>query len=335
MAVDRGGCVVRGETGEVNAELAGKLRFTAELGLDLPCVGDWVRVQYQGGGSPAVIHEVLPRKTLLRRKYAGKTVDFQAIAANIDTAFIVQSCHFDFNVRRLDRYLVVAHEGGITPVIVLSKTDLVSPEELDSKMEQIRHAGITAEILPLSNLTGSGIDEFRQHLVPDSTYCLLGSSGVGKSTLINRLIGHEELGTKEVSATGEGTHATSRRQLVVLENGSMIIDTPGMRELGIVGASDGVSESFADVRDVSENCRFSDCTHAGEPGCAVREAMARGELSEERYESYLKLKKESAYHEMSYAEKRKKDRSFGQFIKSVQKGKKQREKRSVTGHQYD
>jgi len=321
-AVDRGACLVRNEHEEIPAELAGKFRFSAQSTLDLPCVGDWVCVQYHNSGSTAVIHAVLPRKTFLRRKCAGKTVDFQMIAANIDIAFIFQSCHYDFNIRRLDRYLVMANEGHIEPLIILSKIDLIMSDELEQRITEIKQTGITVEILALSNTTGVGVDNFRKHLVPGKTYCLLGSSGVGKTTLINRLIGRDEFETKAVSGTGEGTHATARRQLILLDQGAMLIDTPGMRELGLLGARDGMKESFADIRDLSQDCRFSNCTHTQEPGCAVLIAIERGDLSEERIRSYLKLRKESDYHEMTYVDKRKKERAFGRFIKSAQKHKK-------------
>lgn len=318
MTVDRGSHLVRSESGEIAAELSGKFRYTVESSPDLPSVGDWVCVE---SASPtlAIIHAVLPRKTFLRRKYAGRTVDFQMIAANLDVAFIVQSCHYDFNLRRLDRYLVVANEGGIDPVIILSKTDLVPSEELEGMVASIRDSGITAPIVPISNLTGSGLDGFRDLLAPGKTYGLLGSSGVGKTTLINRLLGREVYDTRAVSGTGEGVHTTARRQLLVLDNGAMLIDTPGMRELGLLGAGEAVEDSFSEIRDLAASCRFSDCTHTREPGCAVLAAVEAGELSEERYRSCLKLRKETEYHDLSYVEKRKKDKNFGRFIKSVKK----------------
>jgi len=317
-AVDRGSYLIRNESGEVPAELTGKFSYQIESPVDLPCVGDWVTAQYYDNDTAAVIHEVFPRKTFLRRKTAGANIDFQMIAANIDAAFIVQSCHFDFNPNRLDRYLVMAADGGVEPIVMLTKADLIPQDELKQKVAIVNSAHKT-RVLAVSSLTGSGFDEFQQTLCPGRTYCLLGSSGVGKTTLINRLIGWEAFDTKPVSDTGEGTHTTSRRQLIVLSQGAMLIDTPGMRELGLVGAGDGVNAGFEDLVRLSAKCRYADCSHEHEPGCAVRAAVERGKLSEDRHSNYLKLRKESEFYEMSYLDKRKKDKAFGRFIKSFKK----------------
>ena len=212
----------------------------------------------------------------------------------------------------------MAADGHVEPIVILTKTDLISPDELDQKIAVIRSV-TKAKVIALSNITGIGFDEFRQTLSPGKTYCLLGSSGVGKTTLINRLMGREAFNTKTVSGTGEGTHTTSRRHLIVLSQGAMLIDTPGMRELGIVGAGEGVNVGFEEFVALSAKCRYANCSHEHEPGCAVRAAAEIGELSEDRYSSYIKLKKESEYYEMSYLDKRKKDKAFGRFIKSVKK----------------
>ena len=320
-AVDRGRYVVRDEQGEVPAELTGKFLYTAASSVDLPCVGDWVCVQYHDADTSASIHDVVPRRSFLRRKSPGKNIDFQMIAANIDVALIVQSCHFDFNVRRLERYLVMVNEGHIEPVLLLTKTDLVSAAELEHMLVNIRAAGITARIITLSNVTGEGVDQVKEVMLPGKTYCLLGSSGVGKTTLINLLLGRDALETGDVSGTGEGRHTTTRRHLVVLDNGGLLIDMPGMRELGILSTGEGLDDSFADIKKLASECRFADCSHTNEPGCAIRKAIDSGELNAEHYQSYLKLKAESDFNAMSYVDKRKKDREFGKMVKSVLKDK--------------
>jgi len=318
-AVDRGRYLVRGEDGEIPAELTGKFLHLAESSAELPCVGDWVCVQVRDGGTQASIHHVLPRRTFLRRKAAGRDVEFQMIAANIDVAFIVQSCHFDFNLPRLERYLVMVRDGGIAPVVLLTKTDLVSPQELQGLIEHIHGIGVDAPIVCLSNVTGAGVDEVRQHLAPGKTCGLLGSSGVGKTTLINRLLGGDALATGEVSHTGEGRHTTTRRQLIVLPHGAMLIDMPGMRELGLMGAGEGITDTFADIHALAAHCRYPDCTHGGEPGCAVRAAVERQELSAAHLRNYEKLRKESEFHDLSQQERRKKDRAFGRFLHNYKK----------------
>ncbi len=321
--VDRDRYLVRNENNEVQAEPTGKLIFSAESAEDVPCVGDWVFVQYYNSGELAIIHEVLPRKSFLRRKSAGKKVDYQMIAANIDVAFIMQSCDFDFNLRRMERYLVMANEGNIEPVILLSKSDLVSAEDLEKRISEISQARIETRVIPFSNETGIGLDIVRQTLEKRKTYCLIGSSGVGKTTLLNHLIGQEIFDTNPVrEKDGRGRHTTARRQLTILENGALLIDTPGMRELGMLAVGTSIEDSFSDIHELTKDCRFNDCTHTGETGCAILMAIESGHLTEDRYRSYKKLIKESEYHEMSYVERRRKDKKFGRMVKSIMKHRK-------------
>ncbi len=324
-AVDRDQYLIRNATGEIPARLTGRAAYTSASAVDLPCVGDWVRVRMHDDGAHASILAVLPRRSFLRRRRPGSAVEFQMIAANIDLAFIVQSCHFDFNVRRLERYLVLTSEGQIEPVVVLTKTDLIAAAELEQLVAQIRQAGIVARIVALSNVSGEGVEAIRDLIQPGQTCCLLGSSGVGKTTLVNRLLGDEGLATGAVSQSGEGRHTTTRRQLIPLLGGASLIDMPGMRELGMLDVSEGIADSFADIRALARDCRFSDCTHEREPGCAIRRAIAEGEVDAEHFRNYQKLLRESAFHEMSLHEKRDKDRAFGKLVRAAGKAKGRRQ----------
>jgi len=319
-AVHKDSYLVRNSNNEVFAELAGSFIYSAESSIDLPSVGDWALVQFHNDNTFAIIHGLLPRKSFLRRKTPGKNIDYQMIAVNIDSALIVQACDFDFNLRRLERYLVMVNEGHIEPILLLTKSDLVSPEKLEQRISEVRQANIKCKVLPLSNVTGFGVDQVRQLLEPCKTYCLVGSSGVGKTTLLNHIIGRDLFETNTVRASdGKGKHTTAQRQLIVLDQGAMMIDTPGMRELGNIGVSSGLEESFADIWSLSKTCRFANCTHTQEVGCALLNAIDNGTLQADRYQSYLKLMKESEYNELSYVEKRRKDKKFGQFVKTAMK----------------
>lgn len=323
-AVDRDSLLVMGQAGTFRAKLAGRYHFRHHLSQELPCVGDWVCVEKRPSDELGLVHGLVERRTSLRRKSAGDSVDYQMIAANIDHVVIFQSCHNDFNLKRLERYLVMAREGGADPCILLTKTDLVEPDVLASQLAEIRAAGVTAPALTLSNVTQEGLDALKQMLLPAKTYCFVGSSGVGKSTAINHLLGQDMLPTQDVSDTGEGMHTTVRRELIILEGGALVIDNPGMREFGIVGAESGIGESFPDIIGLAPDCRYRNCSHLNEPGCAVREAVTSGGMKQERYDNYIKLREESAHYQLSYAEKRRKERAFGKFIKSAKRSLEQK-----------
>jgi len=320
VTMDRGLLTLICETGYLQARLTGKLAHApGTTPVDRPCIGDWVIVEKAEHDEIGTIHTLLPRRTFLRRKAIGESVEFQMIAANIDEVIVVQSCHFDFNIKRLERYLVMIRDGGAGATILLSKTDLVPESTLKEQIEAIRSAGIDATVMRLSNVTCEGLDEIKAELKPGHTYCFVGSSGVGKSTLINHLIGEDVQKTMQVSGSGEGRHTTVRRELIMLDNGALVIDNPGMREFGVHVTESDVGDSFPDIEALVSNCRFRDCTHTKEPGCAILDAIERGELDPDHYDNYLKLSQESDFNQLSYADKRNKDRNFGKMIKTAKK----------------
>lgn len=317
--------ITNGSSAEVFAEGSGHLIYTADSASDLPTTGDFVYADFYDNESHAIIHEVIPRKTVLKRKAAGKLVDFQLIASNIDIAFIVQSVDYNLNLRRLERYLVMVNESDITPVILLSKCDLISLDEGEKVKKKVQSIAQATTVLLFSNVDHESVETVKQSMLPGQTYCLLGSSGVGKTTLLNNILGNEQFETQTVSKKeNKGRHTTTRRELTLLANGALLVDTPGMRELGNISVDTGIDETFSDITELTYQCRFGDCSHTSEKGCAILTAIQQGELDEQRYKNYMKMKKESAFNAMSYSEKKKKDKDFGKLIKSTLKNKKRR-----------
>ena len=309
-----------GET-EYDAEVTGNLRFSAASRSDFPAVGDWVSMTVYDSGQ-AFIHGILPRRSLLARQAVGKPGEIQIIATNIDVAFIVQAINNNFNVNRLERYLIICHAAAIEPVLVLSKADLVSEEEIRAAMHELESRGRQVKHILLSNTTGDGIDSILDCIPKGKTCCVMGSSGVGKSTLINNLLHTDRLKTGEIShSTNKGRHVTEHRELFILDNGGIIIDTPGMKEVGMTNIEEGVKATFGDIYDLGKECRFPDCNHISEAGCAVLAALEDGSLDRKTYENYLKLRKEQERFQTSLAEKRRRDKQFGKLIKNYLKNR--------------
>ncbi len=283
-AQHRGEYDVLTERGELRAHVAGRLRHEASSGENLPAVGDWVALR------ETTIHAVLPRRSAFLRKVAWSQTEAQVFAANVDTIFVVSGLDDDFSVRRLERYLTLAWESGASPVVVLTKADLCAdPLARLLEAEQVA-VGVPAHVV--SNMTGEGVDELEAYLAPAKTVALLGSSGVGKSSLANRLLGGEVQATMELAADGTGRHTTTTRQLLRLPTGALLVDTPGLREIQLWSADDGIQEAFADVDELAADCRFNDCAHMREPGCAVQAAIDKGRLPRERLQSYRALHRE-------------------------------------------
>jgi len=313
---------VQNHDGIFNAEITGNLRFSASSRSDLPAVGDWVKITKMDNEN-VIILQLMPRFSVLERKAVGKSGETQIIAANIDHAFIVMAAGHDFNLNRLERYLVICRDGKIDPIVVVTKTDLISKTETDKLRETIEKRVGDVPVLTLSNETLEGLSEFRSIFKPFETYCFVGSSGVGKSTVINRLINDEIQKTAFISdSTGKGKHTTTHREMLVLPNKSIVIDTPGMRELGIAGKKEGIEETFDAIVFLSQQCKYSDCLHENEQGCAVMLAVNRGEIAEEVYQNYLKLRREQEHFESTVHQKRQKGREFGKMVKEVSRFKK-------------
>ena len=279
---------VRTSDGERRAEISGRLGFE---GGGLPVVGDWVAIATEGDDR-AIIHHLLPRQSVFRRRdESGKQ---QTLCANLDLALIVCALNGDFNMRRVERFLAVAREGGAAPVIVLTKADLCA--DVDAHAAAAAAVAGGAPVVTISALTGAGLEQLEQHLTPGRTAALLGSSGAGKSTLVNAMTGETTMATQAISGDGKrGRHTTTHRELILLPSGALLLDSPGVRELGVAGADAGLAATFEDVAHIAASCRFSDCGHESEPGCAVQAALSDGTLNAVRWDSYRKLQRELAF----------------------------------------
>jgi len=309
---------VKTASAELECELIGNLRFTIEEKSELPAVGDWVAIA-EYDVDKALIHAVLPRTSILERKAVGKKGQSQIIATNIDMGLIIQSINRDFNINRIERYMTICNNAAIEPVVVLSKIDLLEEQELESLLTQVKERIKSTPVFAISNLTQEGIDDLKSVLQNGKTYCLLGSSGVGKSTFINILSGEQMMVTGEVSSSiDRGKHITTHRELIVLENG-ILIDNPGMREIGITDSQKGMEMTFDGISALSKGCKYSDCTHTNEDGCAVLGAMENGQLSHGTYENYLRMEKERLHFESNAQKRKKKDKDLGKLIKNMKK----------------
>ncbi|MBQ6684613.1 MAG: ribosome small subunit-dependent GTPase A [Firmicutes bacterium] len=302
------------ELGEKLTEISGKFRYEAKCLSDYPAVGDFVMVDWNPAGGNAVIHYILPRKSCFTRKAAGQRKE-QLVAANVDTLFLCMSLNNDFNLRRLERYLTIGWDSGAIPVIVLTKSDLCT--DLESKVSEVESVAFGVDVLVTSSVDVDGEMQIRPYITDGKTVAFLGSSGVGKSTLINRLLGEERLETQALRNDDKGRHTTTHRELILLPSGGMVIDTPGMRELGMWDSAEGVETTFADIEELANRCRFSDCTHTSEPGCAVLSALEDGSLDPSRWNSYLKIKTELEYAADSESYLERKEQKFKEISKQL------------------
>lgn len=317
VAVHKERYIVKNSESAFSAEVTGNLRYSATCSEDFPAVGDWVEIT-PFDEQTAIIISVLKRVSSLQRKAVGKFGETQLIAANVDYCFIVMSLDQNFNLKRLDRYISICESGATKPVVLLTKADLVALEYAEQQKQEVLKRYIHVEVKVLSTLQEESLQKLSKQLEPEKTYCFIGSSGVGKSTIVNYLLGAELLKTSTLSESNKkGRHTTSHRELFLLPNGSIIIDTPGMRELGMADNSEGIDAAFSQISELAEACRFSDCTHTNEKGCAILDALAEEEISEDEYDSYQKLQREQEHYAETTKDKKRKGKQLSKMIKQV------------------
>jgi len=306
---------------EYDAEITGNLRYSASSRADFPAVGDWVTMTVYDPDL-AIIHSILPRKSILERQAVGKSGEKQIISTNIDVAFIIQSIDNNFSINRLERYQAICNSAFIEPVFVISKIDLVDEKKVKDTIEELREREKNVKYILLSNITQQGLDQILDFIQKGKTYCMVGSSGVGKSTLINNLLKKNVLKTGHISeSTHKGRHITDHRELFVLANGGIVIDNPGMRELGMTDSAEGIKTTFQEIYELTLKCKFPDCKHVNENGCAVIEAIDNGIISRDSVDNFRKMLREEERFQTTLAEKRKKDREFGRMCKNIMKEK--------------
>lgn len=306
------------DNGEKLAEISGKFRFHAATSSEYPAVGDFVLVNWNESGNSAIIESLLPRKSAFIRKAAGEPQQEQVIAANIDIVFLCMACNNDFNLRRLERYISIAWDSGAMPVVVLTKSDLC--DGLENKLSEVSSVAFGVDVLVTTATEENGYKELLPFISEGKTIAFIGSSGVGKSTLINRLLGKEHLKTNGLRNDDKGRHTTTRRELLLLPSGGMVIDTPGMRELGMWDNDAGIERTFKDIEEIASQCKFRNCTHINEPGCAIQEALETGDLQIDRWQSYQKLKAENNYledKESFMIAKGKREKEIAKLIKKM------------------
>lgn len=312
----RGAYKVKNANGEFLAKVSGKDIFKNSTREDFPAVGDWVAIS-ELNKEQALIQAILPRRTTLKRKYGDRN-EAQMIATNVDVAFVIESVDRDFNLNRIERYSAIASDGGIRTTIILNKTDLISEEDLGFKLQQIKERFKDIDVIPTNTLKEEGLAKLKTYFEKGKTYCFLGSSGVGKSSLINKLLDERKIKTNQIGEhSGRGKHTTTVREMYFWGNGSIVIDNPGVREIGMTDATVGIDVLFDEITTLAEKCKFIDCTHVHEPGCAVLSALQAGKLDQAKYLNFINLKKETQHFKLNALEKKQKDRQFGKFLKEA------------------